>query len=73
MEGFEDTVGEDLNGFIMLKEIVDHYMGRRKAVLEKLEHGKRYLKIGFSQHCTDYSECRSHCINLSLFERSTLL
>ena len=72
MEGLDDTVG-GLNGFIMLKEIVDHYMGWRKPILEKLEQGKRYLKIGFPQHCTDYSECPSHCINLSLFESSTLL
>ena len=50
MEGLEDTVGEGLNGFIMLKEIVDNCMVRRKAILKKLEHGKRYLKIGFSQH-----------------------
>ena len=45
----------------MLKEIVDHCMGRRKAISEKLEQRKRYLKIGLPQHCTDYSECPSHC------------
>ena len=42
MEGLDDTVG-GLNGFIILKEIVDHYMAWRKAILEKLEQGKRYL------------------------------
>ena len=72
-EGLDNTVGEGLNVSIMLKEIVDHYMGRRKTVLEKLEQGKRYQKIGFPQHCTDYSECPSYCINLPLFESSTLL
>ena len=57
----------------LLKEIVDQYIRRRIVILEKFEQGKRYLKIGFPQHCTDYSECPSHCINLSLFKRSTLL
>ena len=42
VEGLDDTVG-GLNGFIILKEIVDHYMAWRKAILEKLEQGKRYL------------------------------
>ena len=41
-------------------------MGRRKAILEKLERGKRYLKIGFPLHCTDHSECPTHCITLAL-------
>ena len=57
----------------MLKEIVDHCMGRRKAISEKLEQRKRYLKIGLPQHCTDYSECPLHCFYLSLFKSSTLL
>lgn len=72
VEALDDTIG-GLNGFIMLKEIVEQYMGRRIAILEKFEQGKCYRKISFPQHCTDFSECPSYCINLSLFKRSTFL
>ena len=66
LAGLGDRVAEGLNGFIMLEKIVDQYMGRKKVILEKLEREKRYLKIGFPQHCNDHPECPSHCIILAL-------
>ena len=41
-------------------------MGRQKDIMNKLEQGKRYLKIGYTQHCEYHSTIPSHCISLAL-------
>ena len=66
LSGLDDTTSDGLNGFDTFENIVVTYMGRRKTVMDKLEQGKRYLKIGYPQHCSDHSPCPSHCISFAL-------
>ena len=43
-----------------------NYFAGTKGILDNLERAKRYLKIGYPQHCVDHSTCTSHCISFDL-------
>ena len=47
-------------------DIVKNYFTGTKGILDNLERAKRYLKIGYPQHCVDHSTCTSHCISFDL-------
>ena len=70
LAGFYNTTADGLNGFNALGNIVVQYMGRQKRLLDKLEQAKRYLKIGFPQHCSEHSSCPSHCITFALSDQN---
>ena len=66
LAGLDNTTADGLNGFSILADIVKKYFAGNKGIVSNLERGKRYLKIGYPQHCIDHSSCASHCISFAL-------
>ena len=43
----DNTTADGLNGFSILADIVKKYLAGNKGMVDKLERGKWYLKIGY--------------------------
>ena len=66
LAGLDNTTADRLNGFSILADIAKKYFAGNKGIVDNLEKGKQYIKIGYPQHCVDHSTCASHCISFAL-------
>ena len=62
----DNTTIDGLNCFIILADIVKKYFAGNKGIVDNLEKGKQYLKIGYPQPCVDDFTCAPHCISFAL-------
>ena len=72
LAGLDNTTADGLNGFSILADIAKKYFAGNKGIVDNLERGKRYLKIGYPQHSVDHSTCASHCISFALSDTTDL-
>ena len=66
LAGPDSTTADGLNGFSILADLVKKYFAGNKGIVDKLERGRQYFRIGYTQHCVDNSTCASHCISFAL-------
>ena len=66
LAGLDNTTADGLNGYNTLEDNLKKHFKSHKRLIDSLEKGKRYIKIGNSQCCTNYNPCASHCISYAL-------
>ena len=66
LAGLDNTTAGGLNCFSILIDIVKKYFAGNKGIVGNLKMGKRYLKIGYPQHCIYHSSCALRCISFAL-------
>ena len=66
LAGPDSTTADGLNGFSILADIVKKYFAGNKGIVDNLEKGRQYLRIGYPQHCVGNSTCAPHCISFAL-------
>ena len=69
LAGLDNTTADGLSGYNTLEDILKKHFKSNKRLSDSLEKGKRYIKIGYPQHCTDHNPCASHCISYALSDK----
>ena len=67
--GLDNTTANGLQGIDNLTKLLkDEHLNFEETGLisDKLEAGKRYIKVAFKMHCSDQSECATHCCTFAL-------
>ena len=67
--GLDITTADGLNGYNTLEDILKKHFKSNERLIDSLEKGKRYIRIGYPQHCTDHNPCTSHCISYALSDK----
>ena len=69
LASLDNTTADRLNVYNTLEDILKKHFKSNKRLSDSLEKGKRYIKIGYPQHCTDHNPCASHCISYALSDK----
>ena len=67
--GLDNTTANGLEGIDGLTKVLkDETLNFEdaKQLSHKLESGKRYIKVAYKMHCSDQSECATHCCTFAL-------
>ena len=73
MAGLDNVTADGILGFQLLTNQLEKFFidSKVKGKLKKdLETGKRYLKIGYAQHCSVVSVVNTHCISHALCNKT---
>ena len=74
LAGLDNTTANGLEGIDGLTKVLkDEKLNFEEAKLlsDKLEAGKRYIKVAYKMHCSDQSECATHCCTFALSKTLT--
>ena len=69
--GLDDISNSGLEGFSKLQQIISKLPLSKEVkdtLIKGLKNGQKYLKFGFTQHCTNYSNTDTHCISCALYD-----
>ena len=67
--GLDNTAANGLQGIDNLTKLLkDEHLNFEETgpISDKFEAGKRYIKVAFKMHCSDQSECATHCCTFAL-------